>query len=132
MVGFLRVGHICRISNPRFIEIGSASLLIQPYKVLFSVKNFYAAVIFSNFSIIFIAHFARACVNPRILFSDFHFMYHTCLSINLTHSFIDFGNQTCTNLSPMYTVQVKQSSGLQILQCIGEKLLCHRTKAAIT
>ena len=35
-----------------------------------------------------------------------------CLSNNyLTHSFIDF-NQTCTNVSPVYTVQLKQSSEL--------------------
>ena len=45
-------------------------------------------------SFIFIAHFTRAC---EILFLYFHFLYF---------------NQTCTNVSPMYTVQFKQSSGL--------------------
>ena len=45
-------------------------------------------------SFIFIAHFTRAC---EILFLYFHFLYL---------------NQTCTNVSPMYTVQFKQSSGL--------------------
>ena len=42
-------------------------------------------------------------MNPGI-FADFHFLYQlVCL--------IDF-NQTCTNVSPIYTVQLKQSSGL--------------------
>ena len=38
----------CRISNPKFIEIGSTSLLIiiQPYKVLLSVKNFLHSSVF--------------------------------------------------------------------------------------
>ena len=51
-------------------------------------------------------------MNPGIFIFKFSFSVSTCLSNNyLTHSFIDF-NQTCTNVSPMYTVQLKQSSGL--------------------
>ena len=34
------------VTQRKFIEIGSASLLVQPYKVLLSLINFYAAVIF--------------------------------------------------------------------------------------
>ena len=74
-------------------------------------------------------------MNPGIFIFKFLFSVSTCLS-NLTHSFIDF-NRTCTNISPMYTVQPKQSSGLnkyinilernfyaagQKLPCLSEKL----------
>ena len=108
---YLRIS-ICRISNPRFIEIGSASLLIQPYKVLLSVKIFYAAVVFSNFStFIFIAHFATACVNPRILFSCRFSFYVSHLFVNnsLIPSLI-----SATKLAPTFLLCILcKSSNLQ-------------------
>ena len=65
---YLRIFNICRISNLKFVEIGSASLLIQPYEVLLALV-FYVAIIFllHNFFFIFIIHFKSAGMNPGIV-----------------------------------------------------------------
>ena len=90
-----------------FIEISSASLLLQPYKVLLfhinvSCGHFFLSL-FSSYTLR-----GLACT-PEFIFSDFHSIYHTWLSyISL---FFDF-NQTCTSISPVYTLQIRQFLGL--------------------
>ena len=55
--------------NPKLIEIGSAILLIRPYKVLPVTTKIFMQHRFFFLSFIFIAHFfcglAGACMNPR-------------------------------------------------------------------
>ena len=78
---YSRISTFFRINNLKFIEIGSASLLIWPYIVLPFTKTFYTAVCF-----IFIAHFLWACVNPRSFIFQFSFVHSlVCL---ITHLFL--------------------------------------------
>ena len=88
---YLRISTfiVCRTNNLKFIEIGSASLLIWPYKILPFTTKFIRGSSFFLCSFIFIAYFfcglAGACVNPEVLFSNSLFVHSlVCL---ITHPF---------------------------------------------
>ena len=90
------VPSLFEVNNLKFVEIGSASLQIRPYKILPSTKIFLTRPSFffsssnSTFSFIFIAHFfSWACGRLREsqkFFSNYLFVHSiVCL---ITHSFL--------------------------------------------
>ena len=72
----------------KFIKIGPASLLIQPYKILPSIKTFLRNSHFISFfiSFIFIAHFSWACMSLCV--SRNFYLKHSFCNNSLISSWI--------------------------------------------
>ena len=80
---FKRISNV----NPKFIEIGSASFLLQPHKILLLPLRFFTwPSFFLLYFFVFIIHFTRTCVNL-----DFYiqiFILYIKIDCLTTHSFL--------------------------------------------
>ena len=85
------------------IEIGLASLLLQPYEVVLP---------FFNVAVVFFLYFHRTLYKGLREPQIFIFIPYIKLCCLITHSFFHCFNQPCTSFSSIYTAKVTQSSGL--------------------